>query len=120
MTLILLRIATAGILAILSLMIILFRVSPFSASSVALPFFFLTLFLAIASFGSLIAFSVWSRLPVEGMDVGKKLSVSLREGIFLSVASVLLVLLQILDVYTWWIGVLVYLIFVLVEGALHS
>lgn len=120
MTLILLRIATAGVLALLSLVVILFRVSPFSAPGIALPFFFLTFFLVIAAFGTLLCYAVWERINVEGMDAGKKLSASLREGFFLGIASVLLVLLQILDVLTWWIGGLLYLIFVLVEVALLS
>ncbi len=98
---------------------ILFRVSPLTAPEFAIPFFFVTLLLAIASVGSLACYAAWSFLKVEGMDEGRKLSISLREGVFLSIATVLLVLLYLLGVLTWWIGLLLYLVFLLIEAALH-
>ena len=45
MTSLLLRIAIAGFLALASLTVILFRVSPLSAPGLAVPFFLLTVFL---------------------------------------------------------------------------
>lgn len=120
MTSIILRIAIAATLSASSLLVILFRVSPLSAPGIAVPLFFLTLFLTIASFSTLLCFFVWSRLSVEGMDIGRKISVSLREGIFLGTATVLLFAFQILGILTWWIGILIYLVFILVELALLS
>lgn len=120
MTSILVRIAVAAILSLTSLIVILFRVSPLASPGLAVPIFFLTIFLAVASIGTLICYAIWSRLSVEGMDAGRKLSVSLREGLFLGGATVLLFLFLILEILTWWIAVLIYLIFFLIEMALLS
>ncbi len=120
MTLILARIAVAALLSLTSLIVILFRVSPLSAPGLGVPLFFLTVFLTVASFGTLFFYAVWNRMSMEGMDSGRKLSVSLREGLFLSGATVLLLLFLLLGILTWWIGLLIYLIFFLIEMALLS
>ncbi len=120
MTLILARIAVAALLSLTSLIVILFRVSPLSASGLAVPLFFLTVFLTVASCATLFFYAVWSRLSMEGMDAGRTLSISLREGLFLSIATILLFLFLLLGILTWWIGVLIYVIFFLIEMALLS
>lgn len=120
MTPLLLRIAAAAFLSLASLLVILFRVSPLTSPGLAVPFFFLTLFLSVASIATLLCYLVWSLISVEGMDAGRKISVSLREGFFLALATVLLIAFQVLGILTWWIGVLIYFVFVLVETALHS
>jgi hypothetical protein len=115
----LLRIAAAGFLSLSSLLVILFRVSPISSPKVAIPTFFLSLFLAVASFSSLGLYAIWHRISIEGMDLGSKMNIALREGIFLASAVCFLVLFQLLSIFTWWIGLLILLIFLLVELALH-
>ncbi len=120
MTPLLLRIAAAAFLSLASLLVILFRVSPLTSPALAVPFFFLTLFLSIASSATLLCYFFWRSVSVEGMDEGRKISVSLREGMFLGLATVLLFVFQILGILTWWIGGLIYLVFILVEIALHS
>lgn len=120
MTLILLRIGAAAFFSVTSLLVLLFRVSPLTSPGLALPLFFLTLLLSVASVTSLLSYAVWSRIAMEGMDAGKKLSVALREGIFLAVATGLVFAFLVLGILTWWIAVLIYLVFLLVEVALHS
>lgn len=120
MTPLLLRIAAAAFLALTSLTVVLFRVSPLTSPGLAIPFFFLTLFLAIASIGTLLSYVIWGSISVEGMDSGRKMSVSLREGLFAATATVLLFVFQILGILTWWIAILIYLVFFLIEVALHS
>ena len=120
MTPLLLRIGAAAFLAATSLLVILFRVSPLVSPGIAIPLFFLTVYLTAAGFGTLAAYGAWSRISVEGMDAGKKVSIALREGLFLATAIVLLLLFQILGIMTWWIGLLIVLVFVLVEVALNS
>ena len=116
----LLRIAAAAFLSLSSLIVILFRVSPLSSPGLAVPFFFLTLLLSTASISTLASYGIWSHISVEGMDAGRKISVSLREGLFLAIATALLFVFQILGILTWWIGGLIYLVFILIEVALHS
>lgn len=117
---ILARIAVAALLSLTSLIVILLRVSPLTTPGIAVPFFFLTVFLSAASLTTLVCYAIWSRLSVEGMDAGRKLSVSLREGLFIGTATVLTFLFLILGILTWWIGVLIFLVFLLVEMALLS
>lgn len=116
----LLRIAIAAILSVASLMVIVFRVSPLTAPTIALPFFFLTLFLSVASVGALLAYAFWALVSMEGLDAGKKITISLREGIFLACAVVLSIVFLLLGILTWWIGALIFAVFFLVELALHS
>ena len=120
MTPLLLRIATTALLALASLIVVLFRVSPLTSPGLAVPFFFLTLFLSVASIGTLVCYGAWSNVAIEGMDAGRKISVSLREGLFLATATILVLIFQILGILTWWIGGLIYLMFTLIEVALHS
>lgn len=114
------RITLAGLLSIASLLVILFRVSPLASPAIALPFFSLTLFLSVATVGSLILYGIWELIPIEGMDAGRKLSISLREGIFLGLATLCVLVFHILTILTWWIGLLIYVVFMLVEAALHA
>lgn len=120
MTPTLIRIATAGLLSLASLFVILFQVSPLSAPGVAVPFFFLTVFLSSSSIVTLVCYFIWNRLSIEGMDAGRKLSLSFREGIMFAIATVLILLFLLLEILTWWIAVLMYLVFFLVEMALLS
>jgi len=120
MTPLLLRIGIAGFLSLSSLVVVLFRVSPLTSPGLAIPFFMLTLFLAASCFLTLGFYFLWKGLPMEGMDAGRRMSVALREGIFFGSATILLFLFLILGILTWWIGLLIYAVFVFVEMALHS
>ena len=116
----LLRIAIAGILSVASLLVILFRVSPLTSPSIALPFFFLTVFLSVASIATLLCYAAWAAVSVEGLDAGRKITLALREGIFTACAVVLLLIFHILGILTWWIALLIFGVFLLIELALHS
>lgn len=116
---ILFRIALSGLLSVASLLVVLFRVSPLTAPQIALPVFFLTLFLSLATAASLLLYGVWGCVPIEGLDAGRKLTVSLREGVFLASACLLIVLFHILSILNWWIATLIVMVFGLVEMALH-
>lgn len=116
----LLRIATAGFLSLSSLLVILFRLSPLVSPAIAVPSFFLTLFVTVSSFSTLTFFMLWHRLDIEGMDVGGMMNIALREGIFIGLMIILYCVLQLLSVLTWWIALLILLVFFCVELALHS
>jgi len=120
MTSLLLRIAIAGFLSLASLVVILFRVSPLTAPGLALPFFLLTIFLSASSFAALAFYFIWRNLSVEGMDSGRRMSIALREGLFFGSATVLLFIFLILGILKWWIGLLIYTVFIFIEMALNS
>ena len=110
----------ASVLSSTSLFVVLFRVSPLTAPLQALPAFFCSIFLSVASIGSLTSFVCWRRLRVHYWDEGKTLSIALRQGIFLGVATVILVLFHLLGILTWWAAICIYAVFLLIELALHS
>ena len=120
MTTILAKIGIAALLSLSSLTVILLRVSPLTSPGIAIPFFFLTLFLFVSSISTLLCYAIWHHVPMEGMDAGRRLSVSLREGLFFGCATTLLFAFLILGILTWWIGILIYSVFALIELALHS
>ena len=118
MTSLLFGIYISALLSLTSLLVVLFRVSPLSSPGYALPAFFISLFLAVSSIGALLFYGLWHVLPVHSWDAGKMLSVSLRQGIFLACAVLVSVLLFILGVLTWWVALMVFTVFVLIEVAL--
>lgn len=120
MTSLLFGIILSALLSTTSLLIVLFRVSPLSTPYQALPAFFLSLFLAISSMGALIFLAFWRMLPVHTWDMGKVLGISVRQGILLGLGTVILVLFHLLGLLTWWIAIMIYGVFVLIELALHS
>jgi hypothetical protein len=107
-------------LSLTSLLVVLFRVSPLLSPTQALPAFFVSLFLSIASVATLAFFGIWKALPVHAWDSGKILSISIRQGIFLGTATVLMLLLHLLGLFTWWIVIALYSVFLIIEIALHS
>lgn len=113
-------ITVSALLSSTSLLIVLFRVSPLSAPGYALPAFFLSLFLSLSSVATLLFYALWRVVPLHAWDSGKLLGIAVRQAVFLALGTVLLVVLHLLGVLTWWIALLVYSVFVLVELALDS
>lgn len=119
MTSLLYSIIIAALLSVTSLLAVVFRVSPLSAPAQALPAFFASVFLAVSSVATLLLFLMWRWFPVHAWDEGKILGIALRQGIFLGLATVILLLFHLLGILTWWIAVMIYVVFLLVELALQ-
>lgn len=120
MTTLLFGIIISALLSVTSLLTVFFRVSPLSAPSQALPAFFLSLFLTLASLGALAFAGLWRMVTWHTWDAGKVLSVSLREGIFFALATTILLMFHLIGLLNWWIGILIYVVFILIELALQS
>jgi hypothetical protein len=119
MTTLLYSIIVAALLSLTSLTAILLRVSPLLSPVQALPAFFLSVFLSIATVSALLLYLLWKWFPVHAWDEGKILSISLRQGSFLALATVIMILFYLLGILNWWIGVMVYVVFLLIELALQ-
>lgn len=119
MTSLLFGIITATLLSATSLFVVLFRVSPLTSPGQAVPSFFLSIFLTVASIATLILYVAWKWFPVHAWDEGKILSISLRQGILIGFGTIVLILFHLLGVLTWWIGILIYVVFLLIELALQ-
>ena len=119
MTSLLFGIILSALFSVTSLLVILFRVSPLSAPGQAIPAFFGSVFLTVSSIGALLFFVLWRMLPVHTWDAGRILSISLRQGIFLGLGTIVLILFHLLGLLNWWIALLIYAVFVLIEMAMN-
>jgi hypothetical protein len=119
MTTLLYSIIVVALLSVTSLIAILLRVSPLLSPLQALPAFFLSAFLSITTISTLVLYMLWKWFPVHAWDEGKILSISLRQGVFLALATSIMILFFLLGILNWWIGVLIYIVFLLIELALQ-
>ena len=119
MTTLLYSIIAASLMSVTSLVAIILRVSPLTSPGQALPAFFASVFLSVTTVMTLLLFSLWKWFPFVAWDEGKILSVALRQGIFLGLGTIVLLLFHLLGILTWWIGILILLVFVLIEVALQ-
>lgn len=120
MTSLLFGISLSAILSITSLLVVLLRVSPLSTPLQALPAFFLSIFLSVSSVASLLFFILWKLVPVHAWDMGKVLGISVRQGILLGIGTVIIILFHLLGLLTWWVAVLIYAVFLLIELAMYA
>ncbi len=111
-------ISLAALLSTTSLFIVLFRISPLLAPEQAVPAFFISVFLSVSSVVSLIFMAIWKYVPHHNWDLGKLTSISLRQGIFAGSATEIVLLFHVLGLLNWWIAVLIFSVFVLVELAM--
>jgi len=119
MTTLLYSIIVAALLSVTSLIAVLLRVSPLTAPAQALPAFFASMFLTVTSIMTLLLYALWKWFPLHAWDEGKILSIALRQGIFIGLTVTIILLFHLLGILTWWIALLVFLVFVLVEIALQ-
>lgn len=110
-------IAVAAVFSLTSLLIVLFRVSPLTAPAQALPAFFVALFLTISTVGTIFFIGLWRFLPWHVWDTGKITAISLRQGIFLALATTVVMLFLVLQLLNWWMTILIFGVFVLIELA---
>ncbi len=104
----------AGLISWIAWFLILFKLSPFESSGVALLFFFLTLFIALSCTFSVIGF--YFRLLLFRNEIFySHIGVSLRQGVLLSLVASLSLVLQMLRVLSWWSGFLLVIMSLLLE-----
>lgn len=116
---ILFGISIAALLSTTSLIIVILRVSPLLSPAQALTAFFISLFLTMATAGSLCLMLFWKYVPHHAWDTGKLTSIAVRQGLLLAIATTVLVGFHVLGLLNWWIAILIYGTFILVELALE-
>ena len=112
-------IALSAILSIASLVIVLLRVSPLTAPNQAIPAFFLSLFLAISTVATLGFVALWKYVPHHTWDTGKLMGIAMRQGAFVGAATIIVLQFHILELLTWWIALMIFAVFLLIELALE-
>ena len=111
-------ISLAALLSTTSLLIVLFRVSPLLAPMQAVTAFFISIFMSVCTVGTLLFMALWKYIPNHMWDTGRLTSISLRQGIFLGTATTILLLFHVLSLLNWWIALMIYGVFILIEMAL--
>lgn len=111
-------VSLAALLSTTSLLIVLFRISPLLAPEQAIPAFFISVLLSVSSTGALLFMLLWKYVPHHDWDLGRLTTISLRQGIFLGSATGIVLLFHILGLLNWWIALLIFSVFVLVELAM--
>ena len=120
MTTLLYSIIVAALLSLTSLIAVILRVSPLLSPAQALPAFFLSVFLSIATLMTLGFYFLWKWFPFHAWDEGKILAVSLRQGLFIASGTVIVILFHLLGILNWWIAIMIYVVFLLIETALQQ
>jgi len=101
-------------------MIVLWRVSPLLAPSQAIPAFFGSVFLSVTTVSMLLLILIWRHVPHHTWDTARLVTVSMRQAIFLGLGTIIVLLFHIFGLLTWWIALMIYGVFVLVELALQQ
>lgn len=88
--------------------------APAQAGLTGFFLFFLTLFLSIASLASLLGYFL-RRFIARDILAAYAVRTSLRQGIILGLFFDLLLILQLVNLYTWWLTIIIVSLFTTVE-----
>ncbi len=110
-----------GLLGVLALIgwtafaITIVRLDPFTSTTLALPFFFGSIFFAVVGTLTLLGFylRVWFG---SGEIYSAHISLALRQAVLVAVALCFALLFQILKILTWWDATLIVAAVLLVEA----
>lgn len=106
----------ASALALVSFLAILWSFSPENAGGIILILFFLSLFMALCGFFSLIGFYFRHRKHKDKAPV-YFLGISFREGTLLSVLLVGFLAMKFFQIFYWWTALIFLIIVVAIEMA---
>jgi len=87
---------------------------PEQAGAIGYALFFLSLFLLIASGMSLLGYGV-RRVLTAGQFPAYTVRTSLRQGVWLGLFTSILLLLQLMRLYRWWLAVIIVVLLVSIE-----
>ncbi len=104
----------SGVSAWIGWILVVTKLSPYETLGLSLAFFFITLFIALSSTFAVLGFyfRVWL---FRNEIFYRHINVALRQGVFLSLIAVFCLIFQMMRVLTWWSGMLLILVAVLLE-----
>lgn len=104
----------AGGISWISWLVVISKLDPYESTGVALSLFFLSLLVALTCSFGLAGF--YLRKWVTRNEVGiSYINTSIRQGLLLSLCTIICLAFLLLGVLTWWNGLLVVAIIVLLE-----
>jgi hypothetical protein len=97
-----------------SWIVVILKLSPFTSAGLALGLFYSSLFVALT--GTLSLINYWIRVHfTPAVPEGQPLNTALRQGMLLSFMVCIALAFQRLKVLTWWDGILLLAVVLLVE-----
>jgi len=87
---------------------------PHQAGWLGYLLFFLALFLAVASTSGIIGYTI-RRIITPGQLSSYAVRTALRQGLLLGLFLVVLLFLQLMELYQWWMAVIVIVLFLSIE-----
>ena len=113
---------TIGLTAALSWVawiIVILKLDPYESTGMALGLFFVSLLFALIGTFTLLGFGLRRWIGKQEIYY-HHLTVSLRQGLLLSICTLICIMLLILGLLTWWNGLLLVTVAVLIELYLTS
>ena len=107
-------IGSAGIISFLAWIVVINKMDPFESTGLALTLFLVSLFFALACTFTVIGFYLRMWLNKNEIFYGH-INIAFRQGVLLALIAVGCMIFQLLDVLTWWSGLLLIATLTLVE-----
>lgn len=107
-------IAIAGLFSWIGLLLVLSQLDPNVSTGLTLIFLYSTMFIALSSTFTIVGFyfRVWL---FKNEIFYKHINVALRQGVILALIAVFSLVFQMIKVLTWWSGLLLLFVAVLLE-----
>lgn len=107
-------IGISGLIAWIGWFLVINKLSPYESMGLSLLLFFLTLFIALS--GTFTALGFYFRVWLFKNEIFyRHINVSLRQGVFLSLIAIFCLVFQMMKVLSWWSGLLLVAIALLLE-----
>ena len=109
----------ASIMSLIGWVVVVMKLDPYESTGLALALFFLSLLVMLTCTFSILGF--YLRKWLTGNEVGLSyINTSIRQGLLLSLCTLVCLAFLMLGVLTWWNGLLVVAIVILLEFYITS
>lgn len=110
---------TASIISWIGWAVVIIKLDPYESTGLALALFFLSLLIALTCTFSLIGFYLRKWLTLNEANISY-INTSIRQGLLLSLCTLICISFLMLGVLTWWNGLLVVVVIILLEFYITS
>ncbi len=109
----------AGGISTVGWLVVVMKLDPYESTGLALALFFLSLLIALTCIFTLTGFYLRKWVTQNEVSISY-INTSIRQGLLLSLCTIICLAFLLLGVLTWWNGLLVVAIIVLLESYITS
>lgn len=109
----------ASIISWLGWMVVVMKLDPFESTGLALSLFFLSLLIALTCTFSTLGFYLRKWVTMNEANISY-INTSIRQGLLLALCTLICLSFLMLGVLTWWNGLLVVVVIILLESYITS